>query len=66
MTNRLLRHALKLTSRAQAQRLRIRAIHTRVNSLRPSRRRRLMIFRPFAVFIRSRNPWTDLRQRLLG
>lgn len=41
-------------------------IHTRVSTLRPCRRRRLIILRPFAVFILLRKPWIDLRRRLLG
>lgn len=34
--------------------------------LRPLRRRRERIARPFLVFMRARKPWFFLRRRLLG
>ena len=37
-----------------------------VNLFRPLARRRLSTRRPFAVLIRSRNPWTFFRRLLLG
>lgn len=59
-------YALKLPPVEEAHGLGKGESHARVNSLRPARRRRLMILQPLAVAILLRKPFTDLRRRLLG